>query len=109
MYSSQWTLERTIGNLGEELRQPSKPYANLANRGLQQSQVSALRSMLPDLGPDAHSLPRGAVDLGSGYVLLRARDETKVILRGKQADALRAFMDAESQQTGQRIPDNWEP
>jgi hypothetical protein len=34
VYSSQWTLERTIGNLGEELRQPSKPYANLANQGL---------------------------------------------------------------------------
>ena len=65
--------------------------------------------MLPDLGPDALSLPWGAVDLGSGYVLLRAWDETKVILRGKQADALRAFMDSKSQQTGQRIPDNWEP
>ena len=65
--------------------------------------------MLPDLGPDAHSLPWGAVDLGSGYVLLWARDETKVIQRGKQADALRAFMDSKSQQTGQRIPDNWEP
>ena len=109
VYSSQWTLERTIGNLGEELRQPSKPYANLANRGLRRSQVSALKSMLPDLGPDAHILPRGAVDLGSGYVLLRARDETKVVLRGKQADALRAFMNSESQQTGWRIPDNWEP
>lgn len=33
VYSSQWTLERTIGNLREELRQPSKPYANLANQG----------------------------------------------------------------------------
>ncbi len=26
--SSQWTMERTIGNLGEEIRQPSNPYAN---------------------------------------------------------------------------------
>jgi hypothetical protein len=33
-YSSQWTLEHTIGNLGEEIKQPSNPYANLANCGL---------------------------------------------------------------------------
>jgi len=28
--SSQWTMERTIGNLGEEIRQHSNPYANLS-------------------------------------------------------------------------------
>ncbi|KIK74095.1 hypothetical protein PAXRUDRAFT_85022, partial [Paxillus rubicundulus Ve08.2h10] len=26
----QWTMERTIRNLGQEIRQPSQPYANLA-------------------------------------------------------------------------------
>lgn len=109
MYSSQWTLERTIGNLGEELRQPSKPYANLANRGLRRSQVLALKAMLPDLAPDTPSLPRGAVDLGDGYILLRARDKTRVTLRGKQAVALHAFMDSESQLTDRRLPDDWEP
>jgi hypothetical protein len=65
--------------------------------------------MLPDLEPDTPSLPQGAVDLGGGYILLWAQDETRVILRGKQADALHAFMDSESQQTGRRLPDNWEP
>ena len=43
------------------------------------------------------------------YFGLGSRDETRVVLRGKQADALRAFMDSKSQQTGQRISDNWEP
>lgn len=27
---AQWTMERTIGNLGQELRLPSNPYANLS-------------------------------------------------------------------------------
>ena len=27
---TQWPLERTIGNLGEEIKQPSNPYANLS-------------------------------------------------------------------------------
>lgn len=65
--------------------------------------------MLPDLAPDTPSLPWGAVDLGDGYILLRARDETRVTLRGKQAVALHAFMDSESQLTDWRLPDDWEP
>ena len=36
---AQWTMERTIGNLGQEIRQPSKPYENLAEEGLRRSRV----------------------------------------------------------------------
>ena len=57
VYSSQWTLERMIGNLGEEMKQPFNPYANLANCGLRHSQISALHAILPDLEPDAPHLP----------------------------------------------------
>jgi len=32
--SSQWTLEHTIGNLGEEIKQHSNPFANLSQRGI---------------------------------------------------------------------------
>ncbi|KIK25482.1 hypothetical protein PISMIDRAFT_9518 [Pisolithus microcarpus 441] len=32
--TAQWTMERTIGNLGEQIRQPSKPYANLSREGV---------------------------------------------------------------------------
>ena len=32
--SSQWTLERTIGNLGEEIKQHSNPFSNLLQRGI---------------------------------------------------------------------------
>ena len=29
---AQWTMDRTIGNLGQEIRQPSHPYPNLAQK-----------------------------------------------------------------------------
>ena len=105
-YSPQWTLEWTIRNLGEELQQTSNPYANLANRGLQRSQLSALYAMIPDLEPDVPILPQGSAGLGDGYILLRARDKHTVLLRGKQADALREFMILELRDG---LPGDWEP
>src|SRR6201996_313769 len=107
VYSSQWTLEHTIGNLGQEIKQPSKPYANLANCGLRRSQLSALHMMLPDLAPDAPGLPRGAVELGDSFVLLRARDETCITLGGVLAAAVHAFLLSELGQD--RVPVDWVP
>ena len=72
---SQWPMERTIGNLGQEVRQPSNPFMNLSERGLQRSQVNALKAMIPALRPRKDQLPRGSIDLGEGYVLLRAVDK----------------------------------
>jgi hypothetical protein len=72
--SSQWTMERTIGNLTQELRQPSNPYANLAQRALLRCQMNALKKIIPDLEELNDGLPRGAIDLGDGYILLRRRD-----------------------------------
>lgn len=90
--SSQWTMERTIGNLGEEIRQPSNPYANLSQRGLLRCQVNALISMVPDLKPCKDSLPRGASDLGGGYVLLRARDRYQRTMKANEAVALKKYL-----------------
>lgn len=72
--SSQWTMERTIGNLGEEIRQPSNPYANLSQRGLLRCQVNALIAMIPDLERTPPALPHGGLDLSNGFALLHARD-----------------------------------
>ncbi|KAF8273898.1 hypothetical protein EI94DRAFT_1769088 [Lactarius quietus] len=80
-YSSQWTLECTIGNLRQEIKQPLNPYANLVN-----------------CEPDDPILPCGAVDLGNGYILLRARDETGVRFYGERADTICAFLVAELRQ-----------
>ena len=73
--SSQWTMERTIGNLTQELRQPSNPFANLSQRALLRCQINALKNIIPDLEEPA-SLPRNAIDLSDGYILLRRRDMT---------------------------------
>ncbi|KAF8798243.1 hypothetical protein BYT27DRAFT_7123523 [Phlegmacium glaucopus] len=70
--SSQWTMERTIGNLGEEIRSHVHPYANLSQHVLQRCQVNALKAMFPDLEEPQNPIPRGAKDLGNGFVLLRA-------------------------------------
>jgi hypothetical protein len=93
--SSQWTLERTIGNLGEEIKQHSNPFANLSQRGIRRARVNALKSLIPDLEPDRtdkNDLPRGARDLGDGFVLLRAREAEPRPLRDCEADALRSFL-----------------
>lgn len=68
---AQWTMERTIGNLGQEIRQPAEPYANLSREGVRCSQVNALKAMLPELDEPPEGFPTGAVDLGDGYVLLQ--------------------------------------
>lgn len=93
VYYTQWTMERTIGNLGEEIKQPSKPYANLSQRGVRRSQVNALKAMVPDFERDTDKLPRGAVDLGNGYVLLRARDETARELFGEERRAVLTYFE----------------
>ena len=95
--SSQWTLERTIGNLGEEIKQPSNPFANLSQHGIQRARVNALKALIPDLAPDktdAYSLPHGARDLGDSFILLRAREEVPSPLRDCEADALRDLLPA---------------
>ncbi len=90
--SSQWTMERTIGNLGEEIRQPSNPFSNLSQRGLLRCQVNALTAMIPDLRPPKAILPRGALDLGGGYILLRAQDRYSRYMSQMEATALRKYL-----------------
>ena len=93
--SSQWTLERTIGNLGEEIKQHSNPFANLSQRGIRRAQVNALKAMIPDLDLDRSTkgdLPRGSKDLGNSYVLLHAREAEPHPLRVCEADTLWEFL-----------------
>jgi hypothetical protein len=72
VYYAQWTMERTISNLGEEIKQPSNPFANLSQCGVHHAQVNPLKAMIPDLDPDVKELPCGSKNLGDGYVLLGA-------------------------------------
>jgi hypothetical protein len=94
---SQWPMERTIGNLGQEIKLHSNPYANLSERGLRRSQVNALKAMIPDLYDPQEKrekkFPQGSFDLGDGYVLLRARDEYRHHLDGVAGQVIRAFLE----------------
>ena len=88
---SQWAIERTIGNLGEELKQPSNPFANLAQRGLRRCQTNALKAMVPDLDPPK-TLPHGSIDLGNSYILLRAMDNTSRPVTPPEAAAINTYL-----------------
>ena len=90
--SSQWTMERTIGNLVSEICQPSNPYANLSQCGLQRSQVNALKAIYPDLDEENNTIPRGAINLGNDYVLLRAKEQTYYKLSHEYLTKLKIFL-----------------
>ncbi|KAI0748599.1 hypothetical protein C8Q80DRAFT_1103617 [Daedaleopsis nitida] len=93
---TQHTMERFIGDLGGQIRQPSNPYANLSQLAVRRCQENALKAMIPGIGgrtkEDGFVLPRGGFDLGNGYALLRARDK-KLTLLGSGCAEARAFYD----------------
>ena len=78
--SSTWTMEQLIGDLGSEIRQPSNPYQNLSQRGLRRCQINALIALFPFLDHTPPSLPHYSLDIGDGYVLLRAKERTGRLL-----------------------------
>lgn len=88
---AQWTMERTIRNLGQQIRQPSKPYANLAREGVWRSQVNALLALMPELDKPLKS-PHGSIDLGDGYILLRKHSKYPVSPDNTVAQALRNYL-----------------
>jgi len=105
LVASQWTMERVIGDLGGEIRQPSNPYANLSQRAVRRCQVNALKAMVPNLEEAPNLIPRGAQDLGGGYVLLRAKERYASHMRGPEAAALYAYY----QDQGHELPDKFDP
>ncbi|KAG2050113.1 hypothetical protein BDR06DRAFT_984131 [Suillus hirtellus] len=68
---TQWTMEHTIRNLGQEIHQPSCPYTNLSQEGVQCCQVNTLLSAIPELNEPSKGLLIGAIDLGDGFALLQ--------------------------------------
>ena len=89
-YHSQWTMEWTIGNLGEEVKLHSNPYMNLSKRAICCAQVNALKAMVPELDTNSkNKLPRNAIDLGDGFIVLGAIDTCARSVRRVESEALR--------------------
>jgi hypothetical protein len=75
---SQWAMERTIGNLTEEIRQDSNPYTNLSWQAVRRAWCNTLQMLIPELDRDNRKakLAKGSCALGEGYVLKPALDRT---------------------------------
>jgi hypothetical protein len=101
----QWLLERTIGNLGEELRQHSTPYTNISQCAIGRCQVNALKSIIPDFEPP-EKIPHNSVDLGSGYFLLGATDNCRCAVCPVEATAIQEYLE---DKFGPDIAEEWQP
>ncbi|EJD50049.1 hypothetical protein AURDEDRAFT_58739 [Auricularia subglabra TFB-10046 SS5] len=99
-YYSQWTMERTIGNLTEEIKQHSDPFCNLSMRALRRAQVNALKAIYPAIeeAVDKEKLAATAIPLPTGYTLLRKRDRKAREIFGAHAAAVQEFKDNEGAQ-----------
>lgn len=91
--TAQWTIERTIGSLKQEIRQPSNYLINFANEGVRRARVNALLTALPDLDDTRSALPPSAVDLGDGYALLHKSDKHFVNPSHGTMGAIAEFLD----------------
>ncbi|GAW10278.1 hypothetical protein LENED_012525 [Lentinula edodes] len=109
---SQWTMERMIGFLGMDIRLHSNAFANLTNIAITRAQNNALIAMFPDFRPKPKLLPRGAVDIGDGYQLRRARDSCSRAVTELEAQAIsRYFLDLgfSTDDDGTPFDDNYNP
>ena len=88
--SSQWTMEQVIGYFGSLLRQPSKPYQNLAAQARRIAHINAMVCMWPEFDRQRHD-PFGSLDLGDGYLLLGPKDTGAHHISQAEREALDAF------------------
>ena len=88
---AQWTMERTIGDLGRQIHQPSNPYANLSHRALYHCQRNTLHGLIPDLKPSSKpSTSRNAVKLEQ-YTLLHKAEKIARTIPPEEAAAIRQY------------------
>ena len=102
--SSTWTMERLIGDLGSEIRQPSNPYQNLSQRGLRRCQVNALVALFPFLDRTPKLVPQYSLDIGDGYVLLRAKERTgRLLTEITEYPLIRLYLEEAERQHGNNL------
>lgn len=87
---AQWTMERMIGILGSLIKQPSNPFANLAEQAKKVAEVNALIAIWPSLERKKND-PRGSIGLGDGRILLGPKDSSPYHLSDNEKAALDGF------------------
>lgn len=101
---SQWTLERTIGNLVEQIRQHITVFAHLTEIALRRCRINALMAMVPELNPPQNP-PRGSQDIGGGYRLLKAMDSQQRPVSDSESNAVIRYYGDNSE----AVPIEWRP
>ncbi|KAF8573645.1 hypothetical protein K439DRAFT_1649955 [Ramaria rubella] len=97
---STWTMEQTIGNLGEEIRQPSNPFSNSSQRGVQHCQINALKVLIPGLEDSEDSS-------GGGYILLRAKKWMAHFCDGRAGKLIEDYIWEAEEELGREAEDGW--
>ncbi|RXW21887.1 hypothetical protein EST38_g3961 [Candolleomyces aberdarensis] len=101
-YTTQFTLEGTIGLLTRDIRQHSTPFANVTHVAIRRSQWNAIQAMYPEFAQDRSDTPkRYSLNIGEGYELRAPRsDHAVAISSAHQAQLL-------LEKTGLRIVRKW--
>lgn len=90
-------MERTIGNLSQEIRLHSNPYANLTRRGVACCIANTIFAKFPGLWGGAPDLPRIVIPLAEDYVLLHPREDTPSAMRQDEFVALQKYTEFDPQ------------
>lgn len=101
-------MERSIGNLTEEIGQHSNPYKNLSMRCLRCSQINSLMAAVPALDSDRekeNKIPRGGLDLGNKFILLCKKDRRLHELELHENTALRSYV--HNNVAAHLVPNDW--
>ena len=85
-------MERTISNLGQEIRQPSDPFSNLAQQGIHHCQVNTLKAMIPGFDPPENMNPHASADLGNSYTLLAKCAKHITMVHGDEARVIADYL-----------------
>ncbi|KAJ3506500.1 hypothetical protein NMY22_g17228 [Coprinellus aureogranulatus] len=88
-YYSQFTMERAIGDYGQDIRQPSNPFGNLAKIMERHAQLNAFYAVYPDMAPSKTAARKGGdIDLKDGYAFLHPTSGIKRDIPGPHGEYL---------------------
>lgn len=82
-----------MGDLGLDIKQPSRPFANLAQRrAVRRAPVNALQAIYPNFGsPETPLTTYPTQDLGRGYTLLHPVDDVAHGVTQRESDLITAY------------------